>query len=767
MDGIVTASEFDNLKQDLHSIQDTIGQIFGKIGNLQTKSWKLREESGDLPVQLLSNRCQYFSSDLHATRASHIMLLELIVDRFALMLQSYMYFSDRLVGKPSSRVIDKAPNLGPLCKKYWKKAKLLRQFVTSLQAEIQKKSEELVHMGLTLDQAYEENTLLKDMVVKHGLTGGYDTPHRAQLESAPVPKTAGSVPWSDFSVPAKGEEEDMADSAVDMVRSSATSLVSQVKLPTQITVNNMKTVSKWLMQGTSSADAKTQTVETAFVECNVCSSIQDLLEVLGNKVTTTWNMLLQQAKPPKRLIMSPPREAIKWCQYHTTLIVEVDTKVRQVQKTSSELQRTCEDQRNKILSLESDNTVLRSEVAALQTQHEGSVSESSKREELLKQQISKQAVEYHHNLEQRRVEEERLKEKISGLESKLAEYQDKYFCEATSKRELMDQLTEVRQEAEKAKLMNQTCSKLSDQIKTLESEHQAVSDELNRYQSRNDQLIKQNKMLTIKQGQLLAQLEAFDQECENMRDQLEAARDSSSNTTCELSDVVRQKQQLHNENTRLQEAIKEIQIDISNLTQTLSKKDKQLNEAQKIIVEEREKETTLISYPLLVEGERIPKELNRLVQANNIRILRLEEQNRLLRDTTLQQELYNSQPPKQQKNNPQPLWSNKCFKELVKSQHVFERVFTPIDYYDGIKSLVDAHGKVRPGSCPEGKKPVGPTRTPDRVIPPHNSPLPPAQTTQHNNPAWGSNKRLNYNCLSCGKTFSAGSDLEIHQIYCQ
>ena len=60
-------------------------------------------------------------------------------------------------------------------------------------------------MGLTLDQAYEENTLLKDMVVKHGLTGGYDTPQRAQLESAPVPKTAGSVPWSDFSVPGKRE----------------------------------------------------------------------------------------------------------------------------------------------------------------------------------------------------------------------------------------------------------------------------------------------------------------------------------------------------------------------------------------------------------------------------------------------------------------------------------------------------------------------------------------------------------------------------------
>ena len=58
----------------------------------------------------------------------------------------------------------------------------------------------------------------------------------------------------------------------------------------------------------------------------------------------------------------------------------------------------------------------------------------------------------------------------------------------------MDQLSEVRREAEKAKLMNQTCRKLSDQIRTLEAEHQTVQDELNRYQTRNDQLIKQNKV---------------------------------------------------------------------------------------------------------------------------------------------------------------------------------------------------------------------------------------------------------------------------------
>ena len=71
-------------------------------------------------------------------------------------------------------------------------------------------------------------------------------------------------------------------------------------------------------------------------------------------------------------------------------------------------------------------------------------------------------------------------------------------------------------------------------------------------------------MLTIKQEQLLSQLEAFDLECENMRDQLESARDNSSNTNYELTDVVKQKERLHNENTRLQ--VCDVTLPINALT---------------------------------------------------------------------------------------------------------------------------------------------------------------------------------------------------------
>ena len=44
-------------------------------------------------------------------------------------------------------------------------------------------------------------------------------------------------------------------------------------------------------------------------------------------------------------------------------------------------------------------------------------------------QISKQAVEYHHSLEIRKVEESRMRERIADLESKLADTQEKYLAE--------------------------------------------------------------------------------------------------------------------------------------------------------------------------------------------------------------------------------------------------------------------------------------------------------------------------------------------------
>ena len=59
---------------------------------------------------------------------------------------------------------------------------------------------------------------------------------------------------------------------------------------------------------------------------------------------------------------------------------------------------------------------------------------------------------------------------------------------------MLDELHEVQKEAKRAKIMHSTCNELSEKIKSLESEHQSVTDELNRYQSRNDQLIKQNKV---------------------------------------------------------------------------------------------------------------------------------------------------------------------------------------------------------------------------------------------------------------------------------
>ena len=74
-----------------------------------------------------------------------------------------------------------------------------------------------------------------------------------------------------------------------------------------------------------------------------------------------------------------------------------------------------------------------------------------------------------------------------------------------------------------------------------------------------------------------------------------------------------------------QDAISRIQNDISHLSQTLNTTDKKLEEAHRLLEDEREKESTLINFPLLCEGERIPKELNRLVSHFLVELLLVEK----------------------------------------------------------------------------------------------------------------------------------------------
>ena len=123
-------------------------------------------------------------------------------------------------------------------------------------------------------------------------------------------------------------------------------------------------------------------------------------------------------------------------------------------------------------------------------------------------------------MEHQKIENQRSKESIASLEKKLSDFQNKYFTEGnwellgrkkasycqneptltnnlftvTEKREVLEELERVRHEAQEADKARASCEELRDSIETLKHQHNASLDELNRYQSRNDQLIRQNKV---------------------------------------------------------------------------------------------------------------------------------------------------------------------------------------------------------------------------------------------------------------------------------
>ena len=73
-----------------------------------------------------------------------------------------------------------------------------------------------------------------------------------------------------------------------------------------------------------------------------------------------------------------------------------------------------------------------------------------------------------------------------------------YFCiSVTAKQSALDELNSLKGQTESLMSMKTESKALQEKIETLMKEHKNVTGELNRYQTRNDHLIKQNKVSGI------------------------------------------------------------------------------------------------------------------------------------------------------------------------------------------------------------------------------------------------------------------------------
>ncbi|NXO51316.1 CC157 protein, partial [Aramus guarauna] len=129
----------ESLRADLRDLQAAIADVSSRAGAVRFPSWKFPDKvSCDLDLAELLERYSYAESDPEFTQHSHVVLLELVIDRLLLLLQTFTGYAENLL---SERAIPPAPAVGPCmsagltARRYWSSMLKLGAFYQQLRAE--------------------------------------------------------------------------------------------------------------------------------------------------------------------------------------------------------------------------------------------------------------------------------------------------------------------------------------------------------------------------------------------------------------------------------------------------------------------------------------------------------------------------------------------------------------------------------------------------------------------------------------------------------
>ncbi|XP_065548242.1 coiled-coil domain-containing protein 157 isoform X5 [Lathamus discolor] len=101
----------ESLRADLRDLQAAIADVSSRAGAVRAPSWKFPDQvSCELDVAALLERYRYSPGDPEVSQHGHVLLLELLIDRLLLLLQTFTGYAEELL---SDRAVPLARALAP------------------------------------------------------------------------------------------------------------------------------------------------------------------------------------------------------------------------------------------------------------------------------------------------------------------------------------------------------------------------------------------------------------------------------------------------------------------------------------------------------------------------------------------------------------------------------------------------------------------------------------------------------------------------------
>ncbi|XP_043966804.1 coiled-coil domain-containing protein 157 isoform X1 [Gambusia affinis] len=573
-----------SLRKDLVDIQGAIMDVVSRTGPISYTSWKFPNKlASDLDLVDLLEVYDFVNGEEAYNQHSHVVLLELVIDRLLFLLQSVSVYSELQRGRHGRYQIHQKGclSVGLVVRNYWG----------------------------TLVRCLNKKEYSRD--IKQTKTKTLDYSKTESNVSSPT------------------------NSTTHLCRNCSSalfSLTSPEKSECSSPIQNPPSYSK-----PRHHNAACQTTNSSLVPCDSCHRVQSLLRNTGDALI---DLVQSEGLPSslKRLsdamkdTVDPGQmtagDVTQWAQ-------EQLRDMRCLAKHLRDVQNTIRPLREGLAKAETDRNRLSSQLASAKREFQQEVEKHQVCMVQLESSLQKAERTSQERQQSLQEEQKQSKREILSLEESNTRLKEKIKLQQEKLEKLVGVKEGLQQKVETLQREEETCCELQQMIQKLETQLSDTRLLLDKEKAKYQSAFRQQESMQAKQKTLLKRVDALDEEREELQRQLEEKEVAQTNLDNQLKKITDLKEREEAELSQQQDICKELQKEKQTLQTRVEELEKHVAELTEHMQALRERERLLVAFPELNNWAHTqPQSTGNLIldmekqhQSNEIRISILEQEN--------------------------------------------------------------------------------------------------------------------------------------------